>query len=74
MAPYKQMEKQEKKIDKKYDELLDEANHLLEQGKLKKIEEMHDELLMIEKSGELALADEVMLGIYEDVIKIQKKK
>ncbi len=74
MAEYKQVEKQEKKIDKKYDELLGQANHLLEQGKLKKIEEMHDELALVKKSGELSLADEVMLGIYEDVIKIQKKK
>ncbi|MCE5213343.1 MAG: hypothetical protein LLF83_01310 [Methanobacterium sp.] len=74
MADYKQVEKQEKKIDKKYNELVDEANHLVEQGKLKKIEEKYDDLLEIKKSGELDLKDEVMLGIYEDVIKIQKKK
>lgn len=74
MADYKHLEKQEKNIEKEYAQLQDEYKHLLREGKLQIIEKKYKDLLERKKSGKLDYSDEILLGIYEDAIKIQKHK
>lgn len=74
MADYKYLEKQEKNIEKKMDELDDKTRDLLHESKMKSIKEKRDLLLKKKKSGKLDLKDEILLGIYEDAIKIEEKE
>lgn len=74
MADFKYLEKQEKVIEKKKVELEDKTRNLLHESKMKKIREKYDALTKKKKSGKFDLEDEILLGIYKDAIKIEKKE
>lgn len=74
MAEFKYLEKQEKTIEKKKAELEDKTRDLLHESKIKKMKEKQELLLKKKKSGKLDWEDEILLGIYQDAIKIEEKE
>ena len=74
MADFKYLEKREKIIEKKKSELEDKNKKLLKEAKLDQIKSKYKDLLKRKKSGTLNLIDEEKLEIYEDAIKMEKKR
>lgn len=72
MADYKYVKQQEKNIEKKYTELMDECKSMMHEGELMRIKKKYNQLQERKKSGKLDWADEMMLEIYRDAIKIEE--
>ena len=73
MADFKYLEHQEKNIEKKRVQLEDKTRKLLLESKIKKIKEEYDELVKRKKSEDLDWEDEVLLDVYKDALKREKK-
>ncbi len=74
MADFKYLEKQEKIIEKKKAELEDKTRDLLHESKMKKLKDKYNALVKKNKSEDLNLKDEILMGIYKDAIEIEEKE
>ena len=71
MVEFEYVKGQEKRIGKKYDQLLKEAKILEKEGDIDRIQKKYQELLDKKKNGVTDWMDEVLISVYQDVLKIE---
>lgn len=74
MADFKYLEKQEKLIEKKMAELDRKTENLIHESKIRKLNEKYGALLKRKKQDKLGYEDQILLDLYQDAIKKEKKQ
>ena len=74
VVEYQYVKGQEKRIEKKYDNLMKEYRALMKEGEIDRIRKIYQKLLEKKKVGKLDWTEEIMLEIYRDAIKLEKRK